>query len=244
MPFGSPSCFTSWPYSVIQMRTFLRLNHLSSDFSKRGNDASVTFGHFTFWSGFIRTGTGYGCCAHASNFSRGFAAATSCAKRPGECVADLPFEHLVAAGRRRAADRDLRVAVAGLDARVGGGGELRVVPRRDRPALRVELRREEELQVRLVPDRVEAHVREARVAARVALRDGARERGQVAQPPRQEVRRLAAVRPLRRAPDRDQDLQVARLRVPDELVEIVEAVGRVERVRRRSRAAWARRSPR
>ena len=48
MPFGSPSCFTSCPYSVIQIRTFLRLNHVSSDFSKRGNDESVTFGQRTF----------------------------------------------------------------------------------------------------------------------------------------------------------------------------------------------------
>ena len=47
-PFGSPSDFTSCPYSVIQMRTFFRLNHVSSDFSKRPNDASVTFGQRTF----------------------------------------------------------------------------------------------------------------------------------------------------------------------------------------------------
>ena len=87
------------------MRTFFRLNQVSSDFSKRGNDASVTFGQRTFWSGFWLAGTGYGCCAHASNFSRGLAAATSCAKRPGECVADLP-----ASGLSRPADDVLPTA--------------------------------------------------------------------------------------------------------------------------------------
>ena len=51
-PFGSPSCFVSCPYSVIQIRTFLRLNHLSSDCSKRGSEDRVTFGHFTFCVGF------------------------------------------------------------------------------------------------------------------------------------------------------------------------------------------------
>ena len=107
-PFGSPSCLTSWPYSVIQMRTFLRLNQVSSDFSNRGNAESVTFGHFTFCNGFWFAGTGYGCCAQASNLSRGFAAATSCAKRPGEWVVGLALERLVAACGRSAADRDLR----------------------------------------------------------------------------------------------------------------------------------------
>ena len=108
-PFGSPSCLTSWPYSVIQMRTFLRLNHVSSDFSKRGNAESVTFGHFTFCNGFWFAGTGYGCCAQASNLSRGLAAATSCAKRPGECVADLP-----ASGLSRPADEVLPTATLAL----------------------------------------------------------------------------------------------------------------------------------
>src|ERR671910_735632 len=76
------------------MRMPLRLNHLSSDASKRASDDSVTFGHFTFCVGFRYCGVGYGCCAQASNFSRGFAAATSCAKRPGECVSDFPFSFL------------------------------------------------------------------------------------------------------------------------------------------------------
>src|SRR5262245_58879332 len=89
----------SWPYCVLQIGKLLRLNHVSSDFSNWGNDASDTFGQRTFCVGFIRTGTGYGWCAQASNFRRGFACATSCAKRPGECVPDLP-----ASGLSRPAD--------------------------------------------------------------------------------------------------------------------------------------------
>ena len=38
-PAGSPG-FVSWPYSVIQIWTPLRLNQTSSDFSKRGSEAS------------------------------------------------------------------------------------------------------------------------------------------------------------------------------------------------------------
>ncbi len=79
---------------MIQIRTFLRLNHLSSDCSKRGSDVSVTFGHFTFCVGFRYCGVGYGWCAQAANLSRGLAAATSWAKRPGECVSELPFSFL------------------------------------------------------------------------------------------------------------------------------------------------------
>src|SRR5688500_7820409 len=87
------------------MRTFLRRNHLSRDFAKRGKADSVTFGHLTRCVGFWFVGTGYGCCAHASNFSRGLAAATSCANRPGECVADFP-----ASGLSRPADDVLPTA--------------------------------------------------------------------------------------------------------------------------------------
>src|SRR5688572_22960351 len=76
------------------MRMPLRLNHLSSDCSKRVSEDNVTFGHFTFCVGFRFCGVGYGCCAHASNLRRGFAAATSWAKRPGECVSDFPFSRL------------------------------------------------------------------------------------------------------------------------------------------------------
>src|SRR5262249_38544419 len=69
---------------------FLRLNHVSSDVSKRGSDVSETFGHLTFWLGFWNTGYGYGWCAQASNFSCGFAFATSFANIPGEIVSELP----------------------------------------------------------------------------------------------------------------------------------------------------------
>ena len=92
-PSGSPG-FVSWPYSVIQIGMFLRWNHESIDVSNRGSDDSETFGHFTFWLGFWKTGYGYGWCAHASNLSRGFAFATSCANMPGDTVSELPASGL------------------------------------------------------------------------------------------------------------------------------------------------------
>ena len=144
----------------------------------------------------------------------------------------LARQHLVASCRRRAADGDLRLRTCGLDPCIGRRRELRVVARADGSALRVELGRQEELEVRLVPDRVEADERIAGEAAGVAGGERPRERRQVAQPRGHEVRRLVAVRPLRRPPDREQHLHVPGLRIAHELVEVVEAVGRVERVRR------------
>ncbi len=84
-PFGSPG-FVSWPYSVIQIGMFFRPNHLSSDVSNCGSDERVTFGHLTFCVGFRLTGNGYGCWAHASNFSLLFAFATSSANFPGDTL--------------------------------------------------------------------------------------------------------------------------------------------------------------
>ena len=40
-----------WPYSVIQIGTDLRLNHVFRLASNRGSDASETFGHFTTCDG-------------------------------------------------------------------------------------------------------------------------------------------------------------------------------------------------
>src|SRR4029077_8299805 len=60
----------------------------------RGSELSDTFGHLTFWLGFLKTGYGYGWCAHASHLSRGFAFATSCANMPGETVSELPVRGL------------------------------------------------------------------------------------------------------------------------------------------------------
>ena len=151
----------------------------------------------------------------------------------------LAVQLLVAAVRRRRADRDLRARVAGLDPGVRGGVHLRVEPRADRAALGVELRREEELQVRLVPDRVAPDERVLGVAAGVARREGAREILQVVDVPGHDVRRLAAVRPLGRAPDRDHHLETAQLRVADELIDVGEPVRRVEWVGRVRRARSA-----
>ena len=98
-----------WPYSVIQIGTDLRLNHAFRLSSKRGSEASETFGHFTTCDGGEFGLNGYGWCDQASNFSRGFAFATSSANLPGECVGRSPVG-LVAAAGGRLADGDLRPA--------------------------------------------------------------------------------------------------------------------------------------
>src|SRR5262245_34344710 len=71
---------------------------------------------------------------------------------------------LVAAAWRGLADCDLGLRATGLDPRVAGGCELGVVGRGDRAPSRVELRAQELLQVRLVPDGEEAHERVPRVS--------------------------------------------------------------------------------
>ena len=82
---------------------------------------------------------GYGWCDQASNLRRGFAFATSSANLPGVVRRAQPVG-LVAAARRRLADRDEGARVARLDPAVGRRGKLRVVRRGDGAALRVELR--------------------------------------------------------------------------------------------------------
>ena len=69
---------------MTQIGTFFRLNHFFSSSLKRGSDASETFGHFTICDGFEFGLKGYGWCDQASNFSLGFALATSSANLPGE----------------------------------------------------------------------------------------------------------------------------------------------------------------
>ena len=137
---------------------------------------------------------------------------------------------LVLAVGRGLADRDQCLRAAGLDPGVAGGGELRVGGRADDLALLVELRRQEVAEVGLVPDPVEAHEREAGAAAVVAGREGSREVLEVGHLRGEEGRPLAAVRPLRRAPDRHQYFHPSLLRVAHELVQVGKAVGGIERV--------------
>ncbi len=209
---------------------FLRLNQPSSDCSKRGHrrQRHVRPAHLLRRLQVLRRGIGVvRPRVELEPRVRGGHELREAARRVSVGHAcDLA----IASVGGRLPDCDLRAGVAGLDPRVRSGIEARVVARPDRAALAVELRRQEELQVRLVPDRVEADEGIALVAARVALRERAGERRQVAELRRHVVRLLAAVRPLRRAPDRDQHLHAAQLRVAHELVEIVELVVRVERV--------------
>ena len=102
---------------------------------------------------------------------------------------------LVAAVGRRLADRDERAAIAGLDPCDPGARELRVVRRADDLPGGVELGHEERGEIRLVPDRVEAHERVAGVPARVSGRDRPREVLEVRELARHGLRLLAAVRP-------------------------------------------------
>ena len=98
--------------------------------------------------------------------------------------------------------------------------------------------REELAEVRLVPDREVADERVAVVPSRVtATRAPARSSGGRSSG-RRVVLALATVRPRRRAPDRQHDLHPVQPGVPDELVEVVEAVGRIEGIGARSRA-WS-----
>ena len=89
-PFGSPG-FVSLPYSVTQTGMFFRPNHLSRSFSNCAIVLKVTFGYRTFWFGPWLTGTGYGCCAQASNLSFLFACARSLANVPGRVESVAPF---------------------------------------------------------------------------------------------------------------------------------------------------------
>ena len=97
--------------------------------SNFGSDASETFGHFTTCDGGEFGLNGYGWCDHASNFSLGFAFATSSANLAGR-VRGAEAVCLVAAAGGRLADRDLGLRVPGLEPRIPGGSQLRVVRRR------------------------------------------------------------------------------------------------------------------
>ena len=89
MPNGSGG-FVWCPYSVTQISTFLRLNHVFRLAWRRGSDFNETFGHFTGWDGGKFGVDGYGWCDQASNLRRGLAFATSSANLPGECIGRIP----------------------------------------------------------------------------------------------------------------------------------------------------------
>ena len=136
----------------------------------------------------------------------------------------------VATPVRRLADGDERARVSPLDAGVRRLVELQIG--RDAHDLAAgELRRQEEAEVRLVPDRP-ARDEAALGGPVVALREHLRELGQRPQAG-WVVRRLAAVRPLRRAGDVDHHLQPVAAGVGDERVEVGDAVGGIVAVERR-----------
>src|SRR5262245_33218040 len=80
----------SYPDSVIQIVTDLRLNHVLRLSSNFGSDTRETFGHFTTCEGGAVGRVGYGWCDHASNLSLGLAFATSSANLPGEWMGRRP----------------------------------------------------------------------------------------------------------------------------------------------------------
>src|SRR5688500_9331456 len=110
-------------------------------------------------------------------------------------VLDVVPAGRVAAARRRLAGRDERAWASRLDPGVGRTEDPVVEPRRDGAAALVELRREELLQVRFVPDGVEADERVAGVAARVATGERAREALEVGVVVRRTIAPFAAVGP-------------------------------------------------
>ena len=127
---------------------------------------------------------------------------------------------------RGLAGRDERVLVARLDPLVGGHEELRVDARAD-DLRAAELRRQEELQVRLVPDREPSHDAAAGLRAVVARREHLRELREVVHVLRRVVRRLAAVGPRWGERDRQQHLQPVLGRGLHHRVDVGEVVGRV-----------------
>ena len=152
-------------------------------------------------------------------------------------------ERLVAPARRGLADRDLGQRVARLDPGVGRLVELRVV------------RGADDLLARrtAASGRAAGSARSRRSRARRSRARCARCSASRASSTKvvrslsffgMHVRRLAAVRPLRRAGDVDHHAQVVEPRLEDEVVEVVQLVGRVVAVRRHRQASSARSRPR
>ena len=138
----------------------------------------------------------------------------------------------VVAARRGLADRDECFGVAELDTVVDRAGHRRIQGRPDRCSLLVELRREELLEVGLVPRREQTHGGIAGVASRIPVSEGRGEVLEGGRIVRRAIRRLAAVRPPRRAPDRDEELHPSLLRAANEVVDVVELIRRIERIGR------------
>ena len=121
--------------------------------------------------------------------------------------------------------------VPGLDPGVRGAVDARIDLGRDRLVRpRVVLRGEEQPEVRLVPDRVEADEGISPMPAGVAVCDRLGELPQVCEFGRRVVLAPPMVGPLRRAPDRQHHLHPVEAGVADELVEVREPVRPVERV--------------
>ena len=150
----------------------------------------------------------------------------------GVAVLDTVAARRVATMNRRLTDRDEGVSVGALDALVDRIGQAGVGRRRNRMALAVVLGGEELLEVRLVPHREESDRRVPRVPARIPVGQRVGEVLQVTRVGRSVARLLASVRPGRRSPDREQQLDAQTLGVAGELVHVVEPVRRVERVGR------------
>ena len=152
-------------------------------------------------------------------------------------MGDDGASRVIVATRRGLTDRDLRERIPGPDAGVGGRVELRVVGGGDGLAGGGELRSQEQVEVRLVPDRPEADVGVALEPARVARCDRLGEGREVGKAPRHDVRLLAAVGPRRRPRDREHDLLVVLLCGLHGLVHVREVVLGIERIARVRRAS-------
>lgn len=137
------------------------------------------------------------------------------------------------------ADSDQRLRIAALHTVVDRPGERRVQRWSDGSSGAVQLGCKELLEVGLVPRGEQSDGGVARVAAGIAVGECRRKVFEVGGIGRWAVRRLTAVRPSGRSPDRDEDLHPSLLRAANEVVDVVEPVGGIEgidRVRRTDRS--------
>ena len=206
---------------------FPRLKLRSSSTPSRPRRLSVTFGQRLSCVGAWLTGNGYGCCAHASNRIRG-AACHQLHERPRRDSVGEAWDSAVAAVRRGLPDGNESVHVAGLDPGVAGDCEPRVHGGADDPAGSVELRPQERRGWTRSRSRRSGRTGTPGTVPSSGPRSPARSRGS------RSCRWAPSAAPGRRSPnracpERHLDLETSRLGVPNELVEVLEAVGRVER---------------